>query len=174
MKLSYSCMPSVKSIIEGHNRRILNNKADLEEESKCNCPKNATCPLEGECLAKRYHIPSHGNKGKRRRICRGNSYNIQVKTSKSQSIIQSGTETQFNGIISKHIWNLKDKNLNYAIKWRILSRASHYSNTTKRCNLCITEKYYILCKRGFATLNKRNELINKCRHKDKFLLRHLK
>ena len=76
--------------------------------------------------------------------------------------------------LSKHIWNLKDNNLSYAIKWEILCRAPHYSKVTKRCNLCIAEKFHILCKLGNATLNKRNELISRCRHEDKFLLRYVK
>ena len=76
--------------------------------------------------------------------------------------------------LSKHIWNLKDNNLSYAIKWKILCRPPPYSNVTKRCNLCIAEKFHILCKSGNATLNKRNGLISKCRHEDKFLLRYVK
>ena len=63
--------------------------------------------------------------------------------------------------LSKHIWNLKERNLNYKIKWKILSHAPHYSNRTKRCNLCITEKYFIICKPKAVTLNKKNELVNK-------------
>jgi hypothetical protein len=174
VKLSYSCMPSVKSIIEGHNRRILNNKADLEEESKCNCPKNATCPLEGECLAKDIiYQATVTSEGKEETYVGVTATTFKSRLANHKASFKA--EQKRNSTeLSKHIWNLKDKNLNYAIKWRILSRASHYSNTTKRCNLCITEKFYILCKQGFATLNKRNELINKCRHKDKFLLRHLK
>ena len=56
----------------------------------------------------------------------------------------------------------------------ILCHFPHYNNRTKRCNLCIAEKYFIMCKPKTATLNKRNELISKCRHKDKFLLRNVK
>ena len=67
-----------------------------------------------------------------------------------------------------------DNNLDYTINWDILCRASHYSNTSKRCNLCIAEKFYILCKPECATLNKRNGLVSKCRHREKFLLRNVK
>ena len=72
-----------------------------------------------------------------------------------------------------YIYNLSN-NLSYAIKWKILCRAPHYSNVTKRCNLCIAETIHILCKLANATLNKRNELISKFRYEDKFLLRYVK
>ena len=72
-----------------------------------------------------------------------------------------------------NIWELKDNNLNYAIKWKILCRAPHYSNKTKKCNLCLSEKYYILYKQNTASLNKKSELLSKCRHKEKFLLKSL-
>ena len=74
-------------------------------------------------------------------------------------------------IQSKHIWQLKDQKKDFAISWKILAKAKSYSNLTKRCNLCSTEKFYILYKPDMATLNKRNELVSTCRHKRNFLLR---
>ena len=47
-----------------------------------------------------------------------------------------------------------------------------YSNQTKRCNLCIAEKYFILTKPQMASLNRRNELISTCRHRRKYILRY--
>ena len=54
----------------------------------------------------------------------------------------------------------------------VIARARPYSNVTKRCNLCITEKFYIICKPGAGTLNKRNELASACRHATKYLIKH--
>ena len=51
VKISYSCMPSVKTIIEGNNKKILRNSEDPMTVKKCSSPKNATCPLDGERLA---------------------------------------------------------------------------------------------------------------------------
>ena len=53
-----------------------------------------------------------------------------------------------------------------AITWKILKRAKSYSNSSKRCNLCILEKYSIICKPDVASLNRCNEL----RHAKKYLL----
>ena len=56
------------------------------------------------------------------------------------------------------------------IKWRKVKQARSYSNVSKRCNLCLWEKYFIICKPEMSTLNKRSELISTCRHSKKFLL----
>ena len=57
----------------------------------------------------------------------------------------------------------------YDIKWRKVKQARSYSNVTKRCNLCLWEKFFILCRPEMSTLNRRNELTSCCRHARKFL-----
>ena len=46
--------------------------------------------------------------------------------------------------LSKYIWQLGDRNKDFNIKWTIVCRARPYSNITKRCNLCTTEKLMII------------------------------
>ena len=75
--------------------------------------------------------------------------------------------------LSKYIWNLKDQKIKYDIKWRIIKQARSYSNVTKRCNLCLWEKFFILCKPEMSTLNSRNELSSSCRHARKFSLKNV-
>ena len=41
--LSYSCMPNVKVIIEGNNKKKLRNDNQTKNEKKCSCPRNTTC-----------------------------------------------------------------------------------------------------------------------------------
>ena len=72
--------------------------------------------------------------------------------------------------LSKYVWDLKRENVDYSIRWKILKRAKSYNCASNRCNLCLWEKYYIICKPELATLNKRNELVSSCRHARKFLL----
>ena len=72
--------------------------------------------------------------------------------------------------LSKHVWDLKDRNINYEIKWRKVRQAKSYSNINKKCNLCLWEKFFIICKPEMSTLNHRNELTSTCRHSKKFLL----
>ena len=74
--------------------------------------------------------------------------------------------------LSKHIWTLKDSKVNYSLSWRILSKAQVYNSTSKRCNLCLKEKLFIIRHPELSSLNKRNELVSSCRHRYKALLRH--
>ena len=76
-------------------------------------------------------------------------------------------------IMSKYVWSLKDKKTDYQIRWRCIRHARSYSNVTKKCNLCLWEKYYIICRPNMATLNNRNELVSSCRHAKKFLLNNV-
>ena len=50
--------------------------------------------------------------------------------------------------LGKYVWELKNKKSEFQIMWSITSDKS-------------------------ATLNKRNELLNKCRHANKFLLKNI-
>ena len=61
--------------------------------------------------------------------------------------------------LSKYIWSLKDKSIPHNIKWRKVKQARSYSNISKRCNLCLWEKYFIIYKPDMSTLNNRSELI---------------
>ena len=72
--------------------------------------------------------------------------------------------------LSKHIWNLKDKNTPYTMTWKILQTAAPYTPKTKRCNLCLSEKYHIITADKTNLLNSRSEIISTCRHKRKYLL----
>ena len=53
------------------------------------------------------------------------------------------------------------KNVNVNVKtWRILSSHSPYNSSSKRCNLCLKEKFLIIYRPKLSTLNKRNELVS--------------
>ena len=67
--------------------------------------------------------------------------------------------------LSKYVWELKNNN--------IVKRARSYNPASDRCNLCLWEKYFIICEPTMATLNKRNELVSSCRHYKKFLLKNI-
>ena len=71
--------------------------------------------------------------------------------------------------LSKHIWSLKERQINYQIKWKKVKQARSYSNVNKKCNLCLWEKYFIICKPEMSTLNRRNEMTSTCRHSKKIV-----
>ena len=74
--------------------------------------------------------------------------------------------------LSKYLWELKMKNEEFKVSWKILAKARAYSNLSKRCNLCIEEKYFIITNPQMATLNKRNELVSTCRHRRNYILKY--
>ena len=54
VKVSYSCMPNVASIISTHNKKVLNNNNNNNRviTPGCNCRNRNECPLRGNCLDK--------------------------------------------------------------------------------------------------------------------------
>ena len=177
VKVSYSCMENMGSIINKHNKKVLaNNTSRDSNKSLCNCRSKEQCPLNNTCQSSSI------------------VYNAQVSTatdnnatSKNYIGLTEGTFKQrFNQHkvtfrhrkyinsteLSKYIWHLKDNCINFDIKWSIIARAKPYSNKTKRCDLCLTEKLMIINSHSNNLLNKRSELISKCRHENKFYLRN--
>ena len=71
---------------------------------------------------------------------------------------------------------MKDKyNEMSSLKWSIVKSISGYSNISKRCLLCLHEKYEIInYPNQEDLLNKRSELISKCCHSNKYLLSNYK
>ena len=52
----------------------------------------------------------------------------------------------------------------------IIKRARAYKGNPSRCNLCLSEKLCILTSQNFSLLNKKSELVTKCRHENKFFV----
>jgi hypothetical protein len=51
LKMSYSCMNNVKSIITKHNAHIItNSQSQNTETDNCNCDNKNTCPLPKQCM----------------------------------------------------------------------------------------------------------------------------
>ena len=57
VKISYSCMKNINSIILFHNKNILNPKT---ASFGCNCWKKESCPQNGECLTSQF-VQSNGH-----------------------------------------------------------------------------------------------------------------
>ena len=75
--------------------------------------------------------------------------------------------------LSKYIWKLKNENKNFEISWNIVGEAKKYSPETKICNICNLEKTLIITEKEEKLLNKRHELLNKCRHREEYLLSNI-
>ena len=153
----------MKSIINSHNRKIVNKSVETPQERKCNC-RGRQCPLNGQCLQKniiyeatvstaqgdKYYVGSTGKEFKTR-------YNKHMSDFRNKKYKESTT-------LSAYIWGIKSKNIDYNIKWKILHKTNATPNTKYGCSLCNLEKLEIAraCKR--KCLNKRSELQAKCPH----------
>ena len=182
IKISYSCMNSTKRIIDNHNKRILTSSqandavttAATEVNKTFNCRQKNACPLAGNCLQPcviyQAAVTRKDNNKKDTYIgLTENTFKTRYRnhtTSFRHAKLRNSTE------LSKHIWTLKDNCIDHFISWRILSSHSPYSSASKRCNLCLKEKFLIICQPDLSTLNKRNELVSSCRHRNKALLRN--
>jgi len=170
VKLSYSCCPNIKTIINNHNKKSLNSPVDNQQ--MCNCRNPNQCPLDNKCLTKSLIYQATVTTDNHRPPATyigltENTFKIRFNNhTASFQHPQKRTNTE----LSKYIWNLKESNIRYTINWKVIKRAKSFNPATKRCNLCLWEKYYILCRRNMSTLNRRNELISTCRHATKYML----
>ena len=76
--------------------------------------------------------------------------------------------------LSKYVWRLKDEDIPFNIKWNIAAKARTYEAGSSKCDLCLTEKLAIALADKNGLLNRRSEIISKCRHKNKFMLKKVK
>ena len=75
--------------------------------------------------------------------------------------------------LSKYIWNLKNQGITPIVKWRTVKKVNS-KVSPNYCKLCLTEKFFIESLDDCNLLNKRSELVSKCRHQNKLLLCNVK
>ena len=67
--------------------------------------------------------------------------------------------------LSKYVWGLKDNDIEYETNWRILREFKQTDDTIRKvCTTCNLEKMEIAFADKNTYLNKRSELIGKCKH----------
>ena len=72
--------------------------------------------------------------------------------------------------LSKHFWEIKRKGIEKPIMlWAVIDHTKPYQNGSKRCNLCLTEKYHILTSL-VNLINKMSEPLSNFRHENNFYL----
>ena len=168
-------MGNMSSIIKQHKRNVLgHNNKTAAPTKECNCRTRNKCPLNGACLE------------------RNLVYKATVSTEQETKTYIRMTENEFKfrfnnhktsfkhkkhamkTALSKYIWDLKENHCAYSINWSILKHAKPCNSGSNNCNLCTTEKLCILNANIRFHLNKRSELIFKCRHDNKFYVNSLR
>ena len=145
LKLSYSCMTNIKTIISNHNKAQINksNPTNDTNDSNCNYRNSNMCPMDGKCddqnMIYQAEVTTPTSRETYIGLCDTTfklRYRNHVCSFKNERY-KHATE------LSKYIWSLKDKSIPYNIKWRKVNQARSYSNISKRCNLCLWENYFI-------------------------------
>ena len=171
LKVSYSCMPSMKAAVNGHNNRILSEES-RDNRRKCNCPAGTACPMDGYCLSEdtlysgkvSSNLPNYETRkyiGLSATEWKDRFYNHSLSFN---------NRNYAKCEIAKEVWDIKDKGGEYKVKWEIIGHARSYNSIGKKCRLCTAEKLKILEDPDPKLLNKRDELISKCRHRRKYAL----
>ena len=76
--------------------------------------------------------------------------------------------------LSKYTWSLKSHGITPTVKWSIVKRVNS-KTTANYWKLCLTEKFYIIQSLNDKNLlNRKSELVNKCRHQSKLLSSNVK
>ena len=162
-------MSNVQQLIKKHNNFIQNqkNKATLS----CNCRDKNGRPLNRNCRTENviYKCTSL-TKNNVKKVYLGASEGEFKKNwyyNHQQSFRNKKYKNSTN--LSTYLWSIKSEEQNFNLIWEIMRPA--YSNISKRCLLCLHEKLAIaLYPNPEELLNKRSEMISKCRHLNKFLL----
>ena len=168
IKVSYSTTANMEKIISSANSKVL--KAEETPKRSCSCPKNSICPLNGQCLEKGivYHAKVTQSNQKVTNYIGQTSTDFKSRHYVHEQTFRDLTVSQT--ALSKHIHELKSKDIDYEISWRIVGRGKEFSPVTNVCTLCDCEKYFILFHPDLADLNKKNEFYSHCMHKKSKLL----
>ena len=171
MKLAYCSTPNIQSILARHNQKVLKDFEDqqLPPQNLCNCRDKSKCPMDNKCLTDsivyRADVTASGSVQERKfYIGLTKNFFKQRWSSHKTSFTQERYKDQTT--LSTYIWQLKEKRANFDIKWSVVRRVNSHKPGDKICGLCLAEKVEILKHAADRrSLNKRNELFSKCRHK---------
>ena len=109
VKLSYSCMPNMDSIVKAHNMKILKKKEEAvaKVEKACNCMDKASCPVGNNCLKTNVVYKAtvqHENKISNYIGMTENSFNTRYTQHKSSlKHSKNRTQTELSTVVS-HIY----------------------------------------------------------------------
>ena len=137
---------------------MLNKEIKNNDTQNCNCRANETCPMDGKCLfdnivyqAKVQHINAQQEQIEESYVGLTSDafkvrYRINVKSFKNEKY---SNET----CLSTYILKLKKEGTQYTMRWKILDRANTFCTSTKQCNLCLKEKFYLITKGDMCKIN---------------------
>ena len=161
------------NIITKHNNKLFFQSFE-HPTRMCNSRDKASCSTDGNYLQTFFVYQPQVDSANSRKYYLGTSED-EFKTrynNHTKSFRNKGHEKKTE--LSKYVWELKDKGEDFTIKWSVAAKASPYICGSKRCDLCLTEKLLIAKADPRTLLNKRSEIVSKCRHRNKFALKRFR
>ena len=166
LKISYSCMPNMKSILNAHNRKLVDNSRPTDGAG-CSCRKNNICPLNGNCLVKNVIYKatvSTPNDAKPDMVYVGSTRRSFKARYNEHKASFNSERNEPSSKLSSHIRQLKNSGRDHKIQWQIAKRSKQLAPNLKFCLLCNLERREIAEAKQANLLNSRNELITMCAH----------
>ena len=161
------------NLIRQHSARVLENQEHMKKRS-CNCKVKNKCLLDGKCLHECIEYQANAITNNKCKEHFGTAerefklrYNDQTMSFRHK---KRANDTE----LSKYLLKLKEKDVGYNLQWSIKAYTSPYKSGARKCDLYLTEKTIITRSDSKILLNKRTELVSKCRHRNKFLLSNIK
>ncbi|KAL9987330.1 hypothetical protein ACROYT_G001617 [Oculina patagonica] len=144
LKLSYSCMPNMKSIISSHNKAVLSDYHQSQTtqtcNKECNCRKKDQCPLDGKCLSQNvvYQATVTTQTSSESYVGLASNFKDRYRNHTASFRHESKrNETE----LSKHVWTLQDTNKPFSIKWRIIKQCRPYNNVNNKCGWTLISRF---------------------------------
>ena len=133
----------MQSIMQSHNKKILTDKQP-DTNNRCNCQNKASCPTPGECCAERvvYHVTVKHTNGSRAEYigCTETAFKKRYANHKKSF---NHEKYRCETTLSKYVW---DNGLNPTpnVCWKYLKKCNVYDTGQKSCDLCLSEKHFII------------------------------
>ena len=177
VKLSYKRMPNMAEVVSGQNTRKLRDDRDQVEVPRCNCRGGqGNCPVGGKCQVDCviYEATITENQSGKKETYTGVTERPFKKRLYEHTTDMNCPSGRSKTSLSSHVWKLKDRGIAHTVTWRLKDRSTKFNPTSKKCRICLKEKFHILYNRDGASLNKRSEIFNSCIHRHSGLLENFK
>ena len=149
----------MSSILASHNKAIL--RSEENEENLCSCRRKDECPVGNKCMTQDVVYQAKvrrldNNKEETYIGLTSNTFKQRWTAHKSSFRLEAHEKDTR---LSTYIWKLKREQVNFELNWRIVAKTRSYSPVSKKCMLCIKDKFYTKqAPRIFYTLSTQSQV----------------
>ena len=137
----------------------------------CNCQGGLDdCPLQGRCQSRGlvYKATVSSVEGEQDYLGQTTTTFKLRHSNHTNSYRDPSKKKQTS--LSKYVWELSARDVDCSISYSIATLANPHRRGGRGCDICLTEKTLIARADKTRSLNKRNEVMNRCRHLEPHML----